>query len=148
MTNDPNIEDADRVQEIRETHSPGEVNREEVVYDTGRERQATLVRITQLVWLLGGLLIGLLGIRFILKLIAANPANPFAALVYQFTDVFLWPFAGLTVTPGVGNVVLEIPTLIGILIYALITWAVVKIIWVLFAPNRSRRVTTYRQNRL
>ena len=145
MTNNPNQDNAEQFREVRENRQPGYYNREEVVVDAARERQVLLTRVSQLFWLLGGVLMALLGIRFVLKLIAANPANPFALVVYRFTDLFLWPFFGLTVTPQSDGIVLEIYTLIAIAIYALITWAVVKLIWVLFAPSRSRQVTTYHQ---
>lgn len=145
MTNDPNPNNAEQFREVRENRQPGSYNREEVVIDAARERRVLLNRLSQLIWLLGGALMVLLGIRFILKLIAANPANPFAVLVYRFTDLFLWPFFGLTVTPQSGGIVLEIYTLIAIAIYALITWAVVKLLWVIFAPSRTRQVTSYHQ---
>ncbi len=145
MSNDPNLEKTNPVREVRESRQPGAIQRQEVVYDPGKERIAFLYRLSQFIWLLSGALLATLGLRFILKLMAANPANVFAALLYRFTDIFLWPFFGLTVTPATHGVVLEIPTLIAIVIYALLTWALVKLIWILFEPGESRRVTTYHQ---
>ncbi len=145
MTIDPNHEDAERIREVREQRIPGAVQRQEWVVDRAQERQVLLYRLSQLIWLVSGIVLSLMGIRFILKLVAANPANVFAALVYQLTNVFLWPFFGLTITPRAGGVTLEFFTLVAILIYALITWAVVKLIWILFAPGRTGSVTTYHE---
>lgn len=102
-----------------------------------RERRIFTFKATQLVWLLLGILEAFLALRFILKLIAANPANPFAVFIYGFTDLFLWPFAGLTGTPSAAGMVLEIPTMIAMLVYALIGWAVERIIWVIFYRPRG-----------
>ena len=67
-----------------------------------------MVRLTQLVWLLFGILEALIGLRVLLKLIAANPNSPFAALVYNASSLFVWPFAGLTRTPAAEGMVLDI----------------------------------------
>jgi hypothetical protein len=96
------------------------------------DRRAVLTRITQLIWFFTGILEALLGIRFVLKLLAANPEAGFAAFVYGTTEVFLAPFAGLTATPSAAGAVLEIPTLIAMLVYALVGWGIVRLIWILF----------------
>ena len=59
----------------------------------------TLRRITGLIQLSFNVLNGLISLRFLLKLMAANPANPFASLVYFTTSPFLWIFQGLTRIP-------------------------------------------------
>jgi hypothetical protein len=102
-----------------------------------RERQIFTFKATQLVWLILGILEALFALRFVLKLIAANEASPIAAFIYGFTNLFLWPFAGLTVTPAAGGMVLEISTLIAMLIYGLLGWAVERIIWVIFYRPRG-----------
>jgi hypothetical protein len=72
-----------------------------------------------------------------LKLIAANPASPIAVFIYGFTSLFLAPFAGLTGTPAAGGMVLEIPTVIAMVVYGLIGWAIERIIWVIFYRPRG-----------
>jgi len=108
-----------------------------------RERRILTFKVTQLVWLFLGILEALLALRFGLKLIGANPASPFAVLIYGFTDLFLFPFAGLTGTPAAGGMVLEISTLIAMVVYGLIGWAVERILWVIFyRPRGSVTQTT------
>jgi uncharacterized protein YggT (Ycf19 family) len=98
--------------------------------------QADLRRITLLIQLAFGILNGLIGLRFILKLFAANPANAFAQLVYFITEPFLWLFRGLTATPGFGGVTIEFYDLIAIIVYTAISWVIVQLIWILFARLR------------
>ena len=102
-----------------------------------RERRIFTFKATQLVWLFLGILEGLLALRFVLKLIGANEASPIATFIYGFTNLFLLPFSGLTITPSAGNFVLEIPTLIAMLVYGLIAWAIERIIWVIFYRPRG-----------
>jgi hypothetical protein len=79
----------------------------------------------------------LIALRILLKLIGANPGSPIAALIYAFTDLFLFPFAGLTPTPAAGGMVLEISSIFAMLIYALVAWAIERIIWVIFYRPRG-----------
>lgn len=97
-----------------------------------REQRMFTFKATQLVWLFFGILEGLIALRIVLKLIAANPNNPFAALIYKVTDLFLFPFAGLTATPTAGGMVLELSSFIALVVYALFAWALERLIWVLF----------------
>lgn len=85
-----------------------------------REFRIFTFKATQLVWLLFGILETLIALRIILKLIAANPASPIAAMIYTITDLFLFPFAGLTATPSAGGMVLELSSIFAMLVYALI----------------------------
>lgn len=114
----------------------------QVVEDLNAERRLTVSRVAQLIWLMFGLLEALIGLRVLLKLIAANPENPFANLVYTFTDLFLWPFSGLTITPSLNGIVLDFPAVIALLVYALAGWLLVRLVWLLFYNPASRTVRT------
>jgi hypothetical protein len=105
--------------------------------EPGSEQRVFTFKATQLVWLLFGILEALIALRIVLKLIAANPASPIAALIYRITDLFLWPFAGLTATPSAGGMVLELSSFIAMIIYALIAWAIERTIWVIFYRPRG-----------
>jgi uncharacterized protein YggT (Ycf19 family) len=77
-----------------------------------------------------------------LKLIGANPNSWFTALVYQLSDLFLWPFQNITLNPSFQNFVLEITSVIALLVYALIGWGIVRLIWVIFYRTPTTHVTT------
>jgi hypothetical protein len=114
-------------------------NKEVSMVTDGGQRVFTW-KLTQLIWLLFGLLEALIGLRVVLRLIAANPGNPFARLVYDLSYVFVWPFLGLTRTPSANGAVLEISSLIGMFVYALIAWALVQFVWIVFDRPRSTTV--------
>ena len=100
--------------------------------DQARKRQYNLARITQIIWLVTGVLESVFTIRILLKLMAANPAAGFATFIYNMTAVFLTPFFGLTATPSANGSILEIPTLIAMLVYALLAWGIVRVLWITF----------------
>ena len=108
----------------------------------GQPERAFTFKATQLIWLGLGILEVLFALRVFLKLIAANSANMFATLLYGFTDLFLFPFAGLTRTPASGGMVLEVHTLIAMVVYALAAWALERIVYVIFYKPRETQVVT------
>jgi uncharacterized membrane protein len=102
-----------------------------------RERRIITFKATQIIWLLLGILETLLALRFVLKLIAANPASPIAVFIYGFTSIFLVPFAGLTATPSAAGMVLELSTMIAMVVYALLAWGLERIVWLIFYRPRG-----------
>jgi uncharacterized membrane protein len=102
-----------------------------------REQRILTFKVTQLIWLMFGILIALIALRIGLMLIGANPASPIVALIYGFTGLFLFPFTGLINSPTAGNMVLELSSVFAMLIYGLIAWAVVKIVWLIFYRPRG-----------
>jgi len=107
-----------------------------------REQRIFTFKVTQLIWLFLGVLEALIALRIGLKLIGANPGSPIVALIYGFTNLFLFPFEGMTATPTAGGMVLELSSLFAMLIYALIAWAVERTVWVLFYRPRGPVVGT------
>ncbi|MBP7693575.1 MAG: YggT family protein, partial [Anaerolineales bacterium] len=106
----------------------------------GLDRRVFTFKATYVIWLLLGLLEALIMFRVMLKLIAANPDNPFAQLVYNLSNLFVFPFMGLTAAPAAGGAVLELSSLIAMLVYALLAWAVERIVWVIFYRPREAAV--------
>ena len=72
------------------------------------EQRVATFRATQIIWLLLGLLEAVLALRVVFKLIGVNAANPFAALLYNMTNLFVAPFASLAGAPAACGMVLEI----------------------------------------
>jgi hypothetical protein len=106
-------------------------------HEQGREQRFATFKATQLIWLLLGLLEAALALRVVFKLIAVNAANPFAALLYNVTNLFVAPFASLTSAPAAGGMVLEISTILAMIIYLLIAWGIERIVNVLFYRPRG-----------
>jgi uncharacterized membrane protein len=105
--------------------------------EPGLEQRLYTFKAMQLIWLGLGILEALIGLRVIFKLMAVNPDNILASLLYGVTSLFLFPFAGLTPTPASGGMVLEISSLIAMVVYALLAWAVVKLVEVIFYRPRE-----------
>lgn len=120
-----------QVSEVRTSHQEPKSNRDQRIFT---------FKATYIIWLVLVMLEGLLGLRVLLKLIGANESNPFATLVYGLSNIFVFPFAGLIGTPATGGMVLEISSLIAMLVYALLFWAVERIVWVIFYRPREAPV--------
>ena len=104
-----------------------------------REQRVFTFKLTELIWLFFGGIEALISVRILLKLLGANPGNAFAEFIYAISDVFLWPFQGLTTTPSAGNIVLELPAFVALLVYALLAWGSVKLTWILlYRPPDTR----------
>lgn len=145
VNNDNGVSRREQVRVVRD--ASGE-HREQIVENVGAERRIKLAKAAQFIWLATGLVEAMIGLRIILKLIAANPNTPFAQLTYNFTDLFLWPFAGLTVTPTAANgITLELSSFIALVVYAVATWALVKVLYLIFTPSASRSISIYDQYR-
>ena len=95
--------------------------------------QEVLQRVSWLIELATWIVNGLIGLRFLLKLMAANPANAFAQLVYFLTAPFLAIFVGLTQTPSFDGFEIEFNDLIAIMVYFVLAWAIIRLLWILFA---------------
>lgn len=115
-----------RVSEVRT--SQRELNQEQRIFS---------FKATQWIWLGLGIVEALIGLRIVLKLIAANPESPFAAFIYNVSAIFLYPFAGLVGTPAAGGVVLELSSIIAMLVYAMLAWGLERIVWVIFYRPRG-----------
>ncbi len=131
----------DRREETVVTQQPGYAATEQVTRDVAAERRLVLFQVTRIVWSILGLLEILLGLRFMLKLIAANPNSGFAVFMYGITGPFMAPFKGLIGTPASGGMILEVTTLIAMGIYALIFWGVVRVIQIVADRPSARTVT-------
>jgi uncharacterized membrane protein len=131
----------DRREETVVTQQPGYAATEQVTHDVAAERRMQMFQFTQIVYTILGLLEILLGIRFVLHLIAANPNSGFAQFIYGITGPFVAPFTGLVSTPVSGGTVLEVTTLIAMAVYALFFWIIMRVISIVTVRPSARSVT-------
>ena len=106
-------------------------------HEEGREQRFATFKATQMIWLLLSLLEAVIALRVVFKLIGVNATNSFAALLYNVTNLFVAPFASLTGAPSAGGMVLEISSIIAMIVYLLIAWALERIVYVLFYRPRG-----------
>ena len=97
-------------------------------------------RFAQLIYVVFGVGITLIIIRVILKALAANPDAGFTSFLYGITNPLVAPFQGIFATPQAGTgSVFELSSSIAIIVYALIAWALVRLIVIM---GRRRTTTT------
>jgi uncharacterized protein YggT (Ycf19 family) len=139
-------EPIERHEEIRVIEDEDFEHRERFVQDVAAERHGEISRLAAFVWFAFGVLEGLIALRFTLKLIAANPNSEFAQFIYVITEPFMLPFRGLTASPAANGIVVEIPALVAIIVYALLAWVIMKLIWLLLYRPSARTTSVYRRD--
>lgn len=131
----------DRRAETAVTQQPGYAATEQVVRDVAAERRLTFLQIDRIMYTLLGMLEIMLGLRFMLKLIAANPDSGFVVFVYGVTGLFMAPFNALIGSPTYKGATFEATTLIAMAVYALLFWVLVRVILVATSQTSARTIT-------
>src|SRR3989339_1156847 len=106
------------------------------VVDTPVTKKATSLQTTgYLIYFFFGLLEVLLLFRLVLKFTGASTGSTFVDFIYGITGIFLLPFDGIFRTifsQGAETTsALEPSTLVGIIVYAILAWGIVKLLRVL-----------------
>jgi uncharacterized protein YggT (Ycf19 family) len=116
--------------------------REHVSVDYAAERAVTLNRVNGFIWFIFGLIAVLIGLRVVLRLLAANPASPFAQFIYGVTAPLVAPFNGLTVTPTMEGAALELSSIVALVVYLLLAWGLTRLMRLIFARPATRELST------
>lgn len=83
----------------------------------------------RVVSLIGGILLAILGMRFVLSLLGANRSNAFADFIYTISYPFVAPFFGLfNYDPQFGVSRFEFETLIAMLFWGFLIWIIIRIV--------------------
>jgi len=92
--------------------------------------------IEYVIYLLVGIIEAFLIFRLFFKLSGANPDSNFVNIIYSPTQIFIEPFVGIfpqATTQGVTTTaVLEPATLVAIVVYALLTWGIIRVFTIIF----------------
>jgi len=131
----------DRREETVVTQQPGYATTERITRDVAAENRLRLFQVNRIIWSVLGLVEVLLGLRFLLKLMAANPDSGFGTFIYGITGLFVMPFTGLTPSWEYGAAILEVTTLVAMLVYALFFWGVVYVIRIAMDRPNARTVS-------
>ena len=87
------------------------------------------VVIARLIYYIGGVISTFLIARIVLLLLAANQGSPFVDFVYTVGGFFAWPFYGIfSYQPHYGQSVLEMSSIVALVVYAVITFGLVKLV--------------------
>lgn len=120
-----------------------EIIKESVTTQEGAQTTPTIVEpkvtssqtVEYIIYFLSGFLEILLVFRLILKMTGANMGGMFVNFIYGLTGIFITPFRGIfsqAVSPGIENTaVFEPATLIAIIVYAVLSFGIVKLFRIL-----------------
>lgn len=133
-----------RVDNLRETYYDANGNlmehHEQVFDDTYTRRQNILDRTSRIIYFLVGALEVLLLLRFVFKILGAEPNSGIVSFIYGLSNPFTIFFNGILSDYKISsNSVLELSTLVAMALYALLAWGVVALLDAFFTPNRSSR---------
>ena len=145
-----NIMASERKEEVRIVRDEDYESRQRVVERRPSTQHVLLSRVSQFIWLILGVIVIFLGFRFVLMLLAANPANTFASIIYGVSDVLVAPFATLLGTPTFeGGSIFDAASIVAMVVYVLAGWLVVQLLYILFGDTGGvRRVKTVKRERL
>ena len=90
-------------------------------------------------WFIASLFVGMLLIRFTLRMLGASPGADFVRFIYSVTQPLVQPFRGIFNTAGSGAYVFEPESLVAALVYLLIGWAIVALLRIALTPRAPRR---------
>ena len=105
--------------------------------DPYEDRRNAAWRVGQLVYLIFGVMIALIGIRFVLLLLGANPNAGFTNFIYDITGPLVAPFEGIFGAPDVESGIFDPASLVAIVVYSLVAWVIAKLIDIIFGGTRS-----------
>jgi hypothetical protein len=138
--NTPAVDGAARdVYEKRVSEPGGEysVHTEHVSVPSAATRRGVgVTRAKQAITFVFGAINALLAIRFALLLLGANEVSGFVSFIYNLSHVFVLPFRGIFAEPVLGTSVFEWAALIGIIVYSLVAYGLVRIVELVYAPAR------------
>ncbi|HYK08056.1 MAG TPA: hypothetical protein VEW42_00990 [Candidatus Eisenbacteria bacterium] len=90
------------------------------------EKKKVIFKSYQIIWYVVGLLEILLGFRFVLRVVGANPYSIFASFIYNLSYPFVFPFQGILATPYSGGNVVEWFTLIAMVVYLVLAYILIE----------------------
>ncbi len=127
---DTNIE---RQRELQHDEEAFRLRQEEKRLRAARLNTPFVWIINTIYWLVGTLEI-LLGIRFLLRLFAANPQNEFARLINNLSAPFIAPFSTLFISPvfGDGAYIFDVNIAIAVVAYALLSYLAASLVRFIF----------------
>lgn len=82
----------------------------------------------RVVYYIGGAILTLLAIRFVLLLLGASQASGFVNFIYSLSGIFVAPFNGIFTRPTYGTSTFDSATIVAIIVYAIVTAGIAKLI--------------------
>ncbi len=122
---------AEEIQKVSETttRTGDTVQKTTAVDNPGAKAEHQQNVAERAVWYVAGVLLVLLGFRFVLSLLGANTTNSFANFIYSLSHPFVSPFFSLfSYKTNYGVSKFEIYTLIAMLFYAVVAYGIARLV--------------------
>jgi hypothetical protein len=104
---------------------------------TAANQNSSVARIVNIVYFAFGILELLLAVRVVLHLLGSNPSNSFGSFIDTLSYPFVALFATLVQNPVIGTTgLLEITTLIAMVVWAIVSWLLGRLIWLALSRPR------------
>lgn len=118
---------ADRIETDPETRTT--TTSEEIDHRPVREGKVPGSVVAQrVIYYIGGAIITILALRFLLQLLAANQGNFFVDFIYGLSGFFVAPFWGIFGEPTYGQSQFETSTLVAMIVYGILTVAIARLL--------------------
>lgn len=101
------------------------------------EKKKSILRASQIIWYILGLIEVLLMFRFVLKVLGANQFVGFTNLIYTITMPLAGPFNGILGTSITGSSMFEWSTIIAAIVYLCIAWGLVYLMDLIYPITPS-----------
>ncbi|MDB5081886.1 MAG: YggT family protein [Chloroflexi bacterium] len=113
---------------------------EQVLDDPYMRRMNKLDRAARIIYFVMGFLEVLLALRFLFRILGSDSSNGLVNFIYNFTGPFVAPFNGIFNDQNLQRAsVIEISTLLAMALYAILTYGIIQLLYILFTPDRSSR---------
>lgn len=114
--------------EVRQTNE--QVGNTNVQRETVARRSSVpgAVIARRVVYYVGGVVVALIALRFVFLLLGANQGSAFVDFIYGLSGIFVAPFNGIFGEPTFGISYFETSSLVAIIIYALLTIGIGKLL--------------------
>ena len=100
---------------------------EEVTENSPEAKDTRGSRIGNVLYVIFGFLLILLGFRFLFLLLGANQASGFVSFIYDITEPFVAPFYGIFPEVTYNQSYFDPATLVAMAVYSVIAWFIVRL---------------------
>lgn len=82
----------------------------------------------RIIYYIGGVIMVLLAVRFVLLLLGASRASGFVNFIYSLSGFFVAPFSGIFKRPIYGTSTFDSATIVAVIVYAILTVGIAKLV--------------------